>query len=375
MSTFKSRAATDTAAVRSPESAAAPGPVAPAAARPLFGTSSEHPPTRSRGVDLVGQGKLVSLECNPVPPGSESGYFDGLDLARIRYARWEAEPEAVRTTGGPGTIVMFTGRAEYIEKYFETIGDLRRRGFDVAIMDWRGQGRSARLLGNPDKGHVTTFAQYHADLANFMRDVVLPDCRPPYFALAHSMGGTVLLQAAARRQPWFRRMVLTAPMLRLFRTRPGTRTIRRISEIVCYAGLDALSVPAGDSMTLASLPFHGNVLTSDPVRFARTVSILKAAPELSIGAPTFGWLHAAGRAMETVTRPDFASSIRTPVLMVASGRDRLVSTAAIEQLEPRLRGGGAVTIDGARHEVMMERDSLRELFWAAFDAFIPGTEA
>jgi lysophospholipase len=26
----------------------------------------------------------------------------------------------------------------------------------------------------------------------------------------------------------------------------------------------------------------------------------------------------------------------------------------------------------ARHEILMERDPLRELFWAAFDAFLPG---
>jgi lysophospholipase len=30
-------------------------------------------------------------------------------------------------------------------------------------------------------------------------------------------------------------------------------------------------------------------------------------------------------------------------------------------------------IPGARHELLMERNSLRELFWAAFDAFIPGS--
>ena len=28
---------------------------------------------------------------------------------------------------------------------------------------------------------------------------------------------------------------------------------------------------------------------------------------------------------------------------------------------------------GAEHEVLMERDAVREQFWAAFDAFIPGT--
>ena len=32
-----------------------------------------------------------------------------------------------------------------------------------------------------------------------------------------------------------------------------------------------------------------------------------------------------------------------------------------------------IVIPGARHEILMERDAIREQFWAAFDAFIPGT--
>jgi alpha-beta hydrolase superfamily lysophospholipase len=52
----------------------------------------------------------------------------------LRYARWAAR-------GAPqGTVCVFTGRSEAIEKYFETIADLLARGFAVAAMDWRGQG-------------------------------------------------------------------------------------------------------------------------------------------------------------------------------------------------------------------------------------------
>ena len=40
---------------------------------------------------------------------------------------------------------MLTGRTEYVEKYFETIGDILERGFAVAILDWRGQGGSGKV--------------------------------------------------------------------------------------------------------------------------------------------------------------------------------------------------------------------------------------
>ena len=152
--------------------------------------------------------KLVSLARNPVPSGAIVGEFQGTDGTRLRFARWDA-------TRGPrrGTACVFPGRGEFIEKYFETIADLRRRGFAVAIHDWRGQGGSARALQDPRKGYVRSFAEYDSDLTRFMREIVLPDCPPPYFALAHSMGANILLRHANIQGSWFDRMVLTVPML------------------------------------------------------------------------------------------------------------------------------------------------------------------
>ena len=43
-------------------------------------------------------------------------------------------------------MVLLQGRAEFIEKYGETVGDLRARGFAVYALDWRGQGHSGRVL-------------------------------------------------------------------------------------------------------------------------------------------------------------------------------------------------------------------------------------
>ena len=106
---------------------------------------------------------LVALARNPIPSGAIAGLFQGYDGAPLRYARW------TETTGtGRGTVVIISGRTEFIEKYFETIADLRRRGFAVAIMDLRGQGGSKRLLDNPLKGHVRHFRDYDYDLALFM---------------------------------------------------------------------------------------------------------------------------------------------------------------------------------------------------------------
>ena len=157
---------------------------------------------------------LVSTPANPVPEDVVTGTIKTPDGVSLRFARWAPPP------GRKGTVCLFQGRAEFIEKYFETVRDLRARGFAVATLDWRGQGMSERALRNSRKGYVRDFSDYGIDLATFVHEVVLPDCPPPHFALAHSMGGAVMLRVAHAGKRWFDRMVLTAPMIDL----PGHRT-------------------------------------------------------------------------------------------------------------------------------------------------------
>jgi len=252
------------------------------------------------------------------------------------------------------------------------VRDLRTRGFAVATFDWRGQGLSQRLLGDRWRGHVGSFAEYMTDLETFMKEVVLPDCPPPLFALGHSMGASVLIQAAAKGHRWFDRMVLTAPMLRLgvrrmFGLAPGFARLLRMS------GRGGGYVPGGGPTVMATSPFLGNPVTSDPVRYARTAAVIEAEPALGLGSPTIAWADAAFRVMATMRPTTWPARIRQPILIVAAGQDQLVSTAAIETFAIHLRAGSHVIIPGAQHEILMEQDVYRNQFWAAFDAFVPGT--
>ena len=309
---------------------------------------------------------LVSIPANPVPEDVVTGMLKTRDGVSIRFARWHPPP------GRKGTVCLFQGRAEFIEKYFETVRELRARGFAVATIDWRGQGGSERALSDPHKGHVGDFSEYERDVEVLMKEVVLPDCPPPLFALGHSMGGNVLIQAAAKGHRWFDRMVLTAPMVRLgprryLRLAPGLARVLRMT------GRGGTYVPGGGPAVLATLPFRDNQLTSDPVRYARAIAVLEAEPALGLGSPTIAWADAAFRVMGQMGSTTYPARIRQPMLIVASGQDQLVSTPAIETFAIHLRAGSHVIVPGARHEILMEQDIYRNQFWAAFDAFVPGT--
>jgi lysophospholipase len=311
---------------------------------------------------------LISIPANPVPEDVVSGTLKTPDGVSLRYARWAPPP------GRKGTVCLFQGRAEFIEKYFETVRDLRARGFAVATLDWRGQGLSERALSNPRKGYVRSFDDYGIDLETFIREVVLPDCPPPVFALAHSMGASVLLRAASQGHRWFDRMVLLAPMIAL----PGVRrslTTRAAVKVMRLLGLGASYVPGGDASVMMKRPFLGNLLTSDPVRYARNVAVLDAEPALATAWPTVGWTDAAFKVMREFADPGYPIRIRQPMLIIAAGHDGIVSTPAIDEFAIRLRAGSHLIVPGARHELLQEQDRYRMQTLAAFDAFVPGTPA
>ena len=115
-------------------------------------------------------------------------------------------------------------------------------------------------------------------------------------------------------------------------------------------------------------------MTTDARRYARNVQLVETHPELALRGPTIGWIRAACRAIETVWDPEFMARVQVPILFIGAGADEVVPTRAAEEYARRLRGGSMLTIDGARHEILQEADIYREQFWAAFDAFVPGSD-
>ena len=109
------------------------------------------------------------------------------------------------------------------------------------------------------------------------------------------------------------------------------------------------------------------------MRYARNAAILEEDPTLGIASPTVAWADAAFSAMAAFRGISYPSQIRQPILMLAASSDTVVSTAAIEEFAYHLRAGSHLVIAGSRHEILQEQDRYRGQFWAAFDAFVPGT--
>ncbi|MBZ9677521.1 alpha/beta fold hydrolase [Mesorhizobium sp. ES1-1] len=308
------------------------------------------------------------VDGNPTPENATRGFFVTRDRRKIRYGLFGAVTRPIK-----GTVIVLSGRNECIEKYYETIRDLADRGFGVATFDWRGQGSSDRLIADRQRGYVRSFRDYAADLDQFFEEIVLPDCRGPYYILAHSAGATVALLASPSLVNRVRRMVLIAPFFTLPDLPVSISTVRRLCTLFCALGLGRLYAAWGPRPKV-SAPFDTNKVTTDPGRYRRNTRIYEEHPQLALGGPTISWLRAAAKASEAVSDPDFMAGIQIPLLIIAPSTDQVVSTKAVEAYARRLRLGSLLMIDGARHEILQEADIYREQFLAAFDAFIPGSD-
>ena len=307
--------------------------------------------------------KLNGLPGNEVPSGLKVGEFETGDGVKLRYAVSDGPP------GRRGTVCIFQGRAEFIERYFETINDLHARRYAVAIMDWRGQGGSERILQNRHRGHISSFKKYDRDFDDFMHHVVLPDCPPPYNALAHSTGAQILLRSI-HKHTWFDKVVMSSPFVGLADHFLPHLVIRSIAALATACGLGWIYAPGPAHRMLNAADFPGNRLTSDVGRFSRDARTLEHAPELGLGGPTLGWLNATINSIASLSTLKRVEKLRTPVLFVSAGADKMVSTSAALALAAQVPGIAAVKIDYARHELLNERDEFREQFWAAFDSFM-----
>jgi lysophospholipase len=306
----------------------------------------------------------------PMQPAAE--IFDPLPVqavgVRLRAARFAADP----AVPGRGVCVLLNGQTEFIEKYFEVIDELRRRGFAVATMDWRGQGGSSRVLEDSRKSFVTDFAEYDEDLQTLMDWIVKPmaeqDGKPPV-AVAHSMGAHNLLRYLTRKPEAFSEVALLAPMIAVSLRGTAEWVARAVTGAKTRFGRGGDWVWGMEARDPHLMTYDKQLVTSDNARFQRAQMLLRENPDLRLSGATWSWLAAAFRSMDWLRAPGRPESIATRALVSGAGADRIVLTAETRKFAARMPNATYLEIAGAQHEILMERDALRRQWWAAFDDF------
>lgn len=310
-------------------------------------------------------------------PETVLGTFEAADGTVIRYAAWppapgpKAAPEG--NDRGAAAVLFLNGRSEFMEKHLETVSDLHGRGFTVYTFDWRGQGLSTRALPNRRKGYVKSYDQYLADLFQFVDSIVAPRHAGALYLLGHSMGSHLGLRFLHDRPGVIDKAVLVAPFLGPNSDPLPPGLLKAAMRAATAVGLGRRYLLGTGDAAPGRAAYSGNPLTSDPDRFAVEDEWLARNPDLGLGGPTYGWFDASFRSLDILHQPGYAEAIATPVLLVAAGRDRIVSTVAAREYRLRLPQGRYHVLSNALHEILHERDNLRDAFWKSFDDFLGST--
>jgi lysophospholipase len=303
---------------------------------------------------------FVRVPGNEPPEGAEEHWLEGRGGVKVRVLT------APSTRGEPrGSIIVAPGRTEFIEKYFEVIRELQARGFAVFCIDWRGQGLSGREVENSLKGHFTTFDDPVNDLSTALK--LLADRLPrPYIGLAHSMGGAIVLRALMTRRIELDAVAFSAPMFGILGLSDVAKKYARFMVSLGAGGNFAPSV----EKKWKRENFKKNPVTHDKPRHDRCQGLIAEEPRLALAGPTIGWVVAASDATEAFRQGGALAHVRIPVLIATAGEEQLVDNAAHEAVAHDLPDARHITIEGAKHEILMEVDPIRNQFWEAFDQLV-----
>jgi lysophospholipase len=261
--------------------------------------------------------------------------------------------------GSNGVVVVLNGSTESWLKYGELFYDLQAKGYGIFSYDQRGQGLSPHLVKqDPQIGQIEDFGLYAADLEVFLRDVVLPTHPSRLFLIAHSMGGAVAIDYLQHhhRSP-FRAAVLSAPMIRI-NTSPYPEPLARlVVKLLQAMGLGARYAPGKHDRDPGE-PFELSRITSSRERWNAIARVWDSHPEAVLGGPSNDWV---ARALEETTLiRTHPGQVDLPVLVLEAGRDAFVRNPPDDELRRMLPGARIVRFPESRHELLFERDGIRD---------------
>ncbi|MCB5198531.1 alpha/beta hydrolase [Loktanella sp. TSTF-M6] len=298
------------------------------------------------------------------PDAGAAHWLKTTDNKQIRVGHWVSDADR-------GTVLLFPGRTEYIEKYGRAARDLRDRGYATLVVDWRGQGLADRLTPHRATGHVDLFSDYQKDVAAMLthaRDLGLPK---PFYLIAHSMGGAIGLRALIEGLP-VRAAMFSAPMWGI-QMKPTLRPFAwGLSSLSRKMNFDTAMAPGQKVENyIERMAFEANELTSDREMFDYMLNQISAEPDLSLGGPSLRWLNEALAECRNLAR---LTSPRTPCVTFLGTAETIVDAHRIRARMAKWPGGTLDIIEAGKHEVMMEdADTRARVFDTACTLFDANT--
>jgi len=283
------------------------------------------------------------------PDGGVAHWLTTSDGLRIRAAHWNL-------ADAKGTVLIFPGRTEFIEKYGDAAKEFHKRGFASIAIDWRGQGIADRMTPNRAVGHVGEFSDYQNDVTALMAHAAELDLPRPYFLVGHSMGGCIGLRALINGLD-VNAAMFSAPMWGMEMSVLARPIAWVLSTLSLALGFDKKMVPGQmEEGYVLREDFAANTLTNDPEVWAMLGRQLKAQPDLGLGGPSLRWLNKSLHETRALSR---LPSPATPCLTFLGTDEEIVDPQRIKDRMKAWTNGTLRVLQGGKHEMLMDLPDMR----------------
>jgi lysophospholipase len=257
-----------------------------------------------------------------------------------------------------GTVVISPGRSESRISYFELATLFQQNQYNVAIIEHRGQGKSARKLRPSDVGHIDQFEDYSEDFAQLVKEIQgqLP---PPFYLLASSMGATIASSEPAVINS-FDRVTMLAPMFKirtLFFPKWLARAILSVFSVL--RGPTGYAPFSGPFDPQAS--FEENSYAASRQRFKTNLELYHLYPELRVGGPSIKWVQEALDITEKIHSQ--MRLIKSPVLLLQAEDEYFVDNQVQDEYCGLMVHCQVFKVPGSRHALHLDSDQNLQLIF------------
>ena len=303
----------------------------------------------------------LELDDYKAPKGINSYFVTMDDGIKIRVCHWMAQSEEIN-----GTILLQQGHNEFIEKYFETIQEFLDKKYCVIAFDWRGQGMSDHQISDIHKSYIKDYDRHDNDIKFILNEIIEDNFPKPLIGIGHSMGGCLMLSAFYNHPEKFSKGILSAPMLGF----KNERFLRAASSLMNLFRKDSNYLLGSKPNMGKETPFNENDLTTDPIRYKRTLSLVKKCPDIRLWGVTNSFAKAVNKRFKTIRKKGWAENIDLKILIINNTFDRVVDSNKIKAMKKRLKNSQIIEFDKTEHEIFMERDEFRKILWKKINSFL-----
>lgn len=299
-----------------------------------------------------------------IPTDAVESVWSAMDGWAIRRIDWQgANPSR-------GSLLFLPGRGDHYEKYLETLAYFADVGWRVTAIDWRGQGDSGRFLADREVGHIDDFSIWINDLRSFWSGWK-QECPGPHVVIAHSMGGHLAMRALVEKAIDPDAVVMSAPMLGIQTGGLPLPVNHAFAKLMVRLGKGKVPAWKVSEKPLSPLSMRGKMLTHDEERYEDEIAWWKLRPNVKLGPPSWQWVERAIASIRMLDAPGLLEDVQTPILLLATTSDQLVSTPRVIADAKRLPHAETLIFGKeAAHELLREADPVRDQCLARIDQFL-----